>query len=710
MEEPQVHAVLNFLTRHGFSTVASALRDDALSRGLDLTSDDDSIPTLPPLRTSPMLVGVSGSTSLSSSGDFVSIGSSPSERRNPYGISSPESSARNSEFGTAREYNEPTLFGEAGWYGDQLGGYFNDPYRLPASQSEDKFVMSIEAEERFLKQEDNNFDYIVKQESCLALDSGGLYGCSFPLCDCCKGNGGERASSWKPSSSIYGRYHIMDDETERLDDCDEDESQLKLVDECTGAITWRRESGDLDQGNEDKALEPISGEKSIQKLSVDEISNFVFTDCIPVFMQNKGASLDHFSEQGFSKNTNSEVIGKTDFDGKSFDWKPSELEANDGYDWGNFDGDYKESESVGAGGENDNISDDIQLVTGHEDEFETFDLRIIHRKNRTGFEENKDFQIVLNSVVAGRYYLTEYLGSAAFSKVVQAHDLHTGTDVCLKIIKNDKEFFDQSLDEIKLLKYVNKNDPADQRHLLRLYDYFYYKEHLFIVCELLRANLFEFQKFNQDSGGDIYFTLRRIQAITRQCLEALEFLHHLKIIHCDLKPENILIKSYSRCEVKVIDLGSSCFLTDNLCLYVQSRSYRAPEVILGLPYDEKIDMWSLGCILAELYTGDVLFLNDSPTMMLARMIGIFGPFDIDMLDNGQEAHKYFTEDYDMYYKNEETDKIEYLIPEKSSLAYQLQVNDAAFLDFLGHLLQLNPKRRLTASQALKHRWLSISYD
>lgn len=94
---------------------------------------------------------------------------------------------------------------------------------------------------------------------------------------------------------------------------------------------------------------------------------------------------------------------------------------------------------------------------------------------RTGFEESKDFQIVLNSVVAGRYYLTEYLGSAAFSKVVQAHDLHTGTDVCLKIIKNDKDFFDQSLDEIKLLKYVNKNDPADQRHLLRLYDYFYYK-------------------------------------------------------------------------------------------------------------------------------------------------------------------------------------------------------------------------------------------
>ena len=57
----------------------------------------------------------------------------------------------------------------------------------------------------------------------------------------------------------------------------------------------------------------------------------------------------------------------------------------------------------------------------------------------------------------------------------------------------------------------------------------------------------------------------------------------------------------------MIDLGSSCFITDHLSSYVQSRSYRAPEVILGLPYGQKIDIWSLGCILAELATGYVLF-------------------------------------------------------------------------------------------------------
>ncbi|XP_038885604.1 dual specificity tyrosine-phosphorylation-regulated kinase 4 isoform X3 [Benincasa hispida] len=329
---------------------------------------------------------------------------------------------------------------------------------------------------------------------------------------------------------------------------------------------------------------------------------------------------------------------------------------------------------------------------------------------RTGFEESKDLPIVLNKVLAGRYYVTEYLGSAAFSKVVQAHDLHMGVDVCLKIIKNDKDFFDQSLDEIKLLKLVNKHDPADQCHILRLYDYFYHQEHLFIVCELLRANLYEFQKFNQESGGAAYFTFRRLQVITRQCLEALEFLHHLGIIHCDLKPENILIKSYKRCEIKVIDLGSSCFQSDNLCLYVQSRSYRAPEVILGLPYDPKIDLWSLGCILAELWSGEVLFPNDAVVMILARMIGLFGPIDLEMLLKGQETHKYFTKEYDLFYMNEETDQMEFIIPEESSLEDHLRVFDSGFIDFLTNLLEINPERRPTAKEALAHPWLSQSYE
>ncbi|KAJ6720583.1 DUAL SPECIFICITY PROTEIN KINASE [Salix viminalis] len=381
-----------------------------------------------------------------------------------------------------------------------------------------------------------------------------------------------------------------------------------------------------------------------------------------------------------------------------------DFQAGDG---GEVNGEAHELEA--AIGREDVNADELLRCYNQEDEYEVFNLRVIHRKNRTGFEENKDLPIVLNTVIAGRYYVTEYLGSAAFSKVIQAHDLHTGIDVCLKIIKNDKDFFDQSLDEIKLLKIVNKHDPADERHILRLYDYFYHQEHLFIVCELLKANLYEFQKFSQESGGKAYFTLSRLQVITRQCLEALEYLHHLGIIHCDLKPENILMKSYRRCEIKVIDLGSSCFKSDNLCLYVQSRSYRAPEVILGLPYDQKIDLWSLGCILAELCSGEVLFPNDAVVMILARMIGMLGPIHSEMLMKGQETHKYFTEEYDLYYSNEETNQIEYVFPEESSLEHHLKISDVRFIDFMRNLLELNPLRRLTAKEALEHPWLSHSY-
>jgi dual specificity tyrosine-phosphorylation-regulated kinase 2/3/4 len=140
-------------------------------------------------------------------------------------------------------------------------------------------------------------------------------------------------------------------------------------------------------------------------------------------------------------------------------------------------------------------------------------------------------------------------------------------------------------------------------------------------------------------------------------LTALSFIHDLKLIHCDLKPENILIKSYSRCEIKVIDFGSSCFIHDHLSSYVQSRSYRAPEVILGCRYDYKIDIWSLGCILAELFTGYVLFQNDSVQGLLSRVIGIIGPIPEYMMKEGRLVSNFFTREGLIYQEaNEEKEE------------------------------------------------------
>lgn len=107
---------------------------------------------------------------------------------------------------------------------------------------------------------------------------------------------------------------------------------------------------------------------------------------------------------------------------------------------------------------------------------------------------------------------------------------------------------------------------------------------------------------------------------------ALTALHGLHVMHGDLKPENILIKSYHPIKIKVVDLGNSCFFHDHLGEYVQSRSYRAPEVVLGVTYDQKIDIWSVGCILAELWTKNVLFYNKHIQGMLARIQSIVGPW------------------------------------------------------------------------------------
>jgi serine/threonine protein kinase len=352
-------------------------------------------------------------------------------------------------------------------------------------------------------------------------------------------------------------------------------------------------------------------------------------------------------------------------------------------------------------------------VVGHGSEggkavtYEAFNLRVVYKQGWTGFETSKEFAARPGDKIGGRYRVTDFLGSAAFSVAVACVDEESGDDVCLKVVKNNKEFVDQSLDEIKLLRYINAQGDVDEHHVIRMRDYFYHREHLFIVTELLKDNLYEFQRYLSEHGHAPYFTLPRIQRIARQVLTALAFIHAAGVLHCDLKPENILIQSYSQCDVKVIDFGSSCYTTDHMTSYIQSRSYRAPEVVLGCGYDAKIDVWSLGCILMELLTGDVLFQNDSVQCMLARVQGCLGDFPSWMLVEGKEVSSYFTPKGSVYERSEDGDGVAVLVPVKSSLLEKMgeHSDDADFADFLRALLTVDPKLRPSAEEALRHPWL-----
>ena len=167
---------------------------------------------------------------------------------------------------------------------------------------------------------------------------------------------------------------------------------------------------------------------------------------------------------------------------------------------------------------------------------------------------------------------------------------------------------------------------------------------MFLVTELGGANLFDHSTRMLEEGKRAWWTIERLQRVAYQITESLVYIHSLSLIHSDLKPENIVIKSLSPLHVRLIDFGSSCYIHDDLGVYVQSRSYRAPEVVIAAPYDYRIDNWSLGTILAELATGTVLFENENVPTMLARMAAILGPFQrqAGFLATGKETHKYFT--------------------------------------------------------------------
>lgn len=114
-----------------------------------------------------------------------------------------------------------------------------------------------------------------------------------------------------------------------------------------------------------------------------------------------------------------------------------------------------------------------------------------------------------------RYTVTKHLGHAAFSRAVAAVDAVTGQCMCLKVIRSNKDFFDQSLDEIKLLQMVNKADPDDLHGIVRLHHFFYWREHLVLATELLHLNLYQCCQ-RAAHFPDRYFNMIRVKAIANQ--------------------------------------------------------------------------------------------------------------------------------------------------------------------------------------------------
>jgi dual specificity tyrosine-phosphorylation-regulated kinase 2/3/4 len=229
---------------------------------------------------------------------------------------------------------------------------------------------------------------------------------------------------------------------------------------------------------------------------------------------------------------------------------------------------------------------------------------------------------------------------------------------------------------------------------------FYFRGHLCISTELLDMNLYEFIKSNNFRG----FSLKIVRRFTKQMLSSLILLKQHKVIHCDLKPENILLTHPMHSEIKVIDFGSSCFENEKVYTYIQSRFYRSPEVILGMNYGMPIDMWSLGCILAELYTGVPIFPGENEQEQLSCIMEVFGPPEKRLIEASSRKKLFF----DSLGKPRLTvsSKGRRRRPSSKTLQQVLKCEDEAFLDFLTRCMRWDPERRMKPDEAIRHEFLT----
>ncbi|KAI3326083.1 hypothetical protein HD806DRAFT_433841 [Xylariaceae sp. AK1471] len=315
-------------------------------------------------------------------------------------------------------------------------------------------------------------------------------------------------------------------------------------------------------------------------------------------------------------------------------------------------------------------------------------------------DERGDYSIIMGDHLAYRYEIVDVLGKGSFGQVVRCIDHKNGTLVAVKIIRNKKRFHQQALVEVNILKKLREWDPKNKHSMVNFTQSFYFRGHLCISTELLDMNLYEFIKSNSFRG----FSLKLIRRFTKQMLSSLTILKQHKVIHCDLKPENILLRHPLHSEIKVIDFGSSCFENEKVYTYIQSRFYRSPEVILGMTYGLPIDMWSLGCILAELYTGVPIFPGENEQEQLACIMEVFGPPEKHLIEKSTRKKLFF----DSMGKPRLTvsTKGRRRRPSSKTLQQAIKCDDEPFLDFLARCLRWDPDRRLKPEEAIRHEFIT----
>ncbi|XP_041734901.1 mitogen-activated protein kinase 8 isoform X2 [Coregonus clupeaformis] len=329
---------------------------------------------------------------------------------------------------------------------------------------------------------------------------------------------------------------------------------------------------------------------------------------------------------------------------------------------------------------------------------------IMNRNKRGGERELYSLDVGDSTfTVLKRYQNLRPIGSGAQGIVCSAYDHNLERNVAIK--KLSRPFQNQThakraYRELVLMKCVNHkniigllNVFSPQKSLEEFAD-------VYIVMELMDANLCQVIQMELDH--------ERLSYLLYQMLCGIKHLHAAGIIHRDLKPSNIVVKS--DCTLKILDFGLARTAATGLLMtpYVVTRYYRAPEVILGMGYQANVDVWSVGCIVAEMVRGSVLFPGTDHIDQWNKVIEQLGTPPQEFLMKLNQSVRTYVENRPCY-AGYSFDKLfpDVLFPADSE-HNKLKASQAR--DLLSKMLVIDSSKRISVDEALKHPYINVWYD
>lgn len=288
-----------------------------------------------------------------------------------------------------------------------------------------------------------------------------------------------------------------------------------------------------------------------------------------------------------------------------------------------------------------------------------------------------------------RYELGKKLGEGVFGICNLAWDYKEKKSVVIKSIKRSTT---KVSNEVEILRKLQDADKDKIYGFVEMLNYFYLDAKEYIVFELLGLNLFD--EMNSRITEHKWFEMCEIQNIGRTLAACLSFLREQKIIHLDIKPENIVMWGDS---CKLIDFGAAKECRDSSCkqnFYVQTRWYRSAEIIVKVDYNCAVDIWSYGCIIAELITKKPLFPGNNSYDVFLYHVKVLGKYPAEILKLSKLDKKTLIKVKNVKVYSEHCTPLNTII------------KNPIILDFLSKCLDYNPCTRITPNGVLTHEFLT----